>query len=150
MPASARPLSVATTDRPPRWARTLVATFSVVFLFCVVGGVELWPFSGMRLFSSPRTAIHRDFRVVSEMADGTRAAYPIDVLPRSERSLRWMLEHYRSLPDRQQAAACDRWLQGAKTRQPDVVALSLERATDRAQFRGPDVEVKVDYLGRCE
>jgi len=122
-----RPASGAATERVPTSVRWFVAVFFAVFVASAVGGLNLWPFSGWRLFSQVRTGHVSGWTAEAVDAGGRTAPVPFGAMPRAYASFGLLMRDFPTLPVPRQVAMCEAWLDGARAAGTPAVSIRLVR-----------------------
>lgn len=94
-------------DVVPRWYRRLVGVFLAALIACGLLGLELYPFSGMRLFSALRTSTATSVKLVAVDDRGTASAVPLSSFPRGWSGLGLALRRFDTLGPVDRDRICD-------------------------------------------
>jgi hypothetical protein len=127
-------------DAVPAAAHWLVWSFLVAFVVCAIGGLEIWPLTGFRLFSSLRHDTRTVWVADTVRSDGSEKRLWFTELPRSYQGFGLIMGGFRRLPAQAQRATCEAWLSEAQRISVGVTALriyslaweALPRIGDRA------------------
>jgi len=142
LPASARPNGAPAPDRPaasvPPATRWFVRAFLAIFVVCAISGLELWPLTGFRLFSTLREETRNVW--VAEMVGPGGHETPLwfSELPAAYHGFHLIMPRFRHLSTAAQRATCAAWLSEARTLHPSVVTLRIYRVAWRALPRDGD------------
>jgi hypothetical protein len=96
-------------DRAQRWARPFVTSFLAAFLACGLAGIEAWPLTGFRLFSTLRTRYVVSWEARAVLAGGEERPIPFGRLPPSHRAFGLLAGSLAELPRESRDAACAVW-----------------------------------------
>ncbi len=114
----------------PRATLWFVRIFLAVFFICAVFGVELWPFTGFRLFSHLRTQTQTVWQADTQ---GPGGPTPVDFnqLPRAYQGFQLIMPTFADLPPATKEATCQAWLRELRLSEPEpsTTALSLVKET---------------------
>ena len=92
-----------------RRTRRLVHLFLLVFAVTGVAHLELFPFSGFRLFAEVRGAERTSWQLRAVDGDGGEHAIRLGDLPLGYRNTSSLLLEFPSLAPRERDAICDAW-----------------------------------------
>ncbi|MEA2520773.1 MAG: hypothetical protein QOI81_419, partial [Actinomycetota bacterium] len=115
-------------DPIPRRALWFVRSYLGVFVFCALVGLELWPFTGFRLFSSLRTEQQIVWQADTLGADGKETPVVFQDLPRAYQGYQLIMPRFPSLSPAQKLATCSAWLDELRLSDPSASALRMYRA----------------------
>src|SRR5437016_2547754 len=102
--------AVESVPGPTRW---VVRAFLAVFLVCAIFRLELWPFSGFRLFSQLRHETRNVWVAETVTANGRAAPLWFSDLPRAYQGFALIMPKFRRLPAGSRRAVCETWLSEA-------------------------------------
>ena len=102
-----------------------VRIFLAVTLACAVLGLEAWPFTGFRLFSSLRTESQTVWQADAVGALGRETLVDFNSLPRAYQGFPLLMPGMSSLSSQEQTATCEAFLQELRSRDPSVSALRI-------------------------
>lgn len=132
-----------TEDRAPRSARWLVGFLFVALLTPGVIGFELWPMTGWRLFSLPRTDTGT-FRVLEGVAeDGSTRLVDLDDLPLGYKYADWPMREADWDSADEAEEICQTLADAALELDPDLVELRIVRERQRIVREGDEGEGQV-------
>lgn len=94
-------------DVVPRWYRRLVGVFLAALIACGVLGLELFPLSGMRLFSAIRSTTTTSVELVAVDERGTATEVRLSSLPRGWSGLGLTLRTFDGLGSADRDRICD-------------------------------------------
>jgi hypothetical protein len=109
------------------WARPFVRALLVAFVVCGLFGIEAWPLSGFRLFSSPRGDDWTSWRLIVVGETGDRTRLPVQSLPRHYGGLSFVARRISSMDPVDRERVCRTWIQAAESMNLDVEAIEVER-----------------------
>jgi hypothetical protein len=93
-----------------------VVAFLAAFLVCGLVGLEVFPFTGWRLFSRVRTEHVAGWQAVAVDATGAERDVPFGDLPAAYRSWTHVASGLAALPEAERQAVCRAWAAGAASR----------------------------------
>ena len=130
---------------PGRSVRRFVWIFLAVFLICGAVGLEAWPFSGFRLFSSARTDTAVVYGIVRTDAGGAQTPFPVSSLPPAYGGLGSILRNGDPV-----SGLCPLYLDAIRKAAPDTVAIRVVRTVQRLDAGGrPPAVLSVQEVGAC-
>jgi hypothetical protein len=88
------------------WARPFVALLLTCLVVCGLFGIEAWPFSGFRLFSSPRLSTWSSFHGEVIGPDGGETRLRVASLPAAYRAFGLAAARLPSQPGPERRAVC--------------------------------------------
>jgi hypothetical protein len=139
-------MSVA-DEGPPVSARTrrLLHLFLLVFAITGVAHLELFPFSGFRLFSELRPAerVSWQLRAVDEAGD--EIAIRLGDLPLGYRNSTVRLQDFAALPARERDAICRAWAQPLREGGTEVVVVRVYEVVRSVRPDAPPPEPRLAY-----
>jgi hypothetical protein len=137
-PGSAKRISDGAVQGVPPATRWVVRCFLAAFLACAVLGVEAWPFTGFRLFSTLREETRNVWVADTVALDGRETRLWFSELPAAYQGFHLIMPGFRHLSPSAQRASCEAWLAEARRVQPSAVELRIYRATWQALPRNGD------------
>ncbi len=114
-------------ERPPAAIRAFVWVFLAAYLLCGALGIEAWPLTGWRLFSSLRTEHQAAWSAVSVDPAGHELRFPLSSATPADRGSALLLNRFSSLAPERRAAACRAWVAEARSLGRTVVAVRIYR-----------------------
>lgn len=138
------PMPVA-DDGPPvgAWTRRMVHLFLLVFAVTGVAHLELFPFSGFRLFSELRPAERQSWELRAVTEAGDEVAIRLADLPIGYRNSTTLLRTFDDLTPAERDAICEAWAEPLRDR---GVAVTLVRVYSLLQGVRPDAPPPVRRL----
>lgn len=103
------PVQAPQKETPSVWIKGFVVILLGMIIVCGLFGFELWPFSGLKLFSQVRTSRSTTWQVTVVYKDGKRSPYPFERLPRADRNARFVLEQLSNRSEQEKKNVCDYW-----------------------------------------
>lgn len=128
----------AGSERPQPWARPFVVILLATFVTCGVLGIEAWPLSGFRLFSSPRSSLAARWQLLALTADGERVPVNVSRLGAAYKGFGFVARSFDDLSSAERAALCTVWLRAASSIGIDAVGLMLVKVEQRLRPRDRD------------
>jgi len=116
-----------TPSRVPAWTRALVAVFLAAFIVCGLGGIELWPLTGWRLFSVSRQPLDIGWSAVTVDARGAETPLPLGRMPISYRGAALLVGRFARMKDADREALCEALVAGANEAGARAVAIRIYR-----------------------
>jgi hypothetical protein len=143
----AAPSTLVAPTVPSRSTRVAVYGFLALLIACGTLGVELWPFSAFRLFSTVRTGVQPRWQLVEVDAAGDERPADLGAMGRAFRQTDHLLPSLASSTPARRQAACDAWL----AHDPAAVTLRVYRDVLRSPAPGQPYVV-TDHVLRftCE
>jgi hypothetical protein len=126
------------TGRPQPWARPFVTVLLTATLTCGVLGIEAWPLSGFRLFSTPRSSVTTGWRLVALTADDEQVPVNVSRLGAAYRGFGFVARSLDELPTSDRAAVCTVWFRAVASIGIDATALQLVRVDQSLVPRDDD------------
>jgi hypothetical protein len=123
-------------ERPPRSVRAFVAVFLVAFAVCGLGGLEAWPLTGWKLFSSLRTSQQTVWLAVEVDRAGHETRIPFDRLPRGYGNFVLVMRDFASLPAERRLAVCHTWADAARGLASDAAEVRIYKVVRDLSRRG--------------
>lgn len=116
-----------TEEGPDRRQRRFVAVLLVLLVVPGLGGFELWPLTGWKLFSATRDATQT--RWVLEAIDGSGATSVVDPddLPYGYRNVEWPMSRLPRASEATRAEVCEALLEVTVDTVPGTVAVRVVR-----------------------
>jgi len=113
--------------RVPAWTRAFVAVFLAAFIVCGVGGIELWPLTGWRLFSVSRQRLDVGWSAMTVDMRGREAPLPLGRMPISYRGAALLVGRFARMKDADREALCEVLVAGANRVGARAVSLRIYR-----------------------
>ena len=126
---------------PTRGQRRFVAGLLVLLCIPGLGGLELWPLTGWKLFSATRDATQT--RWVLEAIDGEGAASVVDPdeLPYGFRNAEWPMSRLPQASEATRAEVCEALLAATIEARPGTAAVRVVR--DRQELVETDAGIEL-------
>jgi hypothetical protein len=140
------------TDRPQPWARPFVTVLLAAFVTCGALGIEAWPLSGFRLFSSPRSSVTTGWRMIALTPDGEQVPVNVSRFGPAYRGFGFVARSFDDLSAQERSAACRAWFKAAAAIGIDAAALQLVRVDQTLLPRddeGPLAEPRHTIVSTC-
>lgn len=117
--------------------RRAVHLFLLVFAITGLAHIELWPFTGFRLFSELRGSERAAWSIAAVDADGAERTIELHDLPVAYRNTSKLLEGFghRSVASRD--AVCDAWAEPRREAGEEVVGVRVYALTISVRPGGP-------------
>lgn len=112
---------------PTRAQRRFVAALLVLLCIPGLGGFELWPLTGWKLFSATRDATQTRWVLEAIDADGTERVVDPDDLPYGYRNAEWPMSRLPGASEATRADVCEALLDAAVDLRPTTVAVRVVR-----------------------
>jgi len=122
--------------------RAAVYVFLALLIACGTLGVELWPFSAFRLFSTVRTGVQPRWELVEVDAAGDERPADLAAMGRAFRQTDHLLPALATSTPARRRAACDAWL----AHDPAAVTLRVYRDVVRSPAPGQPYVVTAHVL----
>jgi len=137
-------VAVREPEISPR-TRRLVHAFLLVFAITGIAHLELFPFSGFRLFSEVRgeARITWELRAVDDR--GEEVEIDIDHLPLGYRQAPRMIARLRHLGEHERDEICDAWATPLRERGVRVTRVRIYRTAASVRPGGPPPERELQY-----
>lgn len=139
MPDRAVPAGVS-----PR-LRRVVHLFLLVFALAGVAHVELWPFTGFRLFSELRGSEQAAWSIAAVDAAGAEQTIELHDLPVAYRNTSKLLEGFDHRSAASRDAVCDAWAAPLRTAGQEVVRVRVYALTISVRPDGPPPRRRLAY-----
>jgi hypothetical protein len=107
------------------WTRRLVHLFLLVFAVTGVATLELFPFSGFRLFSELRQAERQSWELRAVHESGDEIPIRLAELPLGFRNSTTLLRGFDDLTAAERDEICDAWAQPLRDRDVPVVVVRI-------------------------
>jgi hypothetical protein len=117
--------------------RRAVHLFLLVFAVTGIAHLELWPFTGFRLFSEVRTAEREGWAIVAVDHDGGERPIRLAELPVAYRNTTRLVDGFERRTDLERDAICDAWTHVVRARGGDVDHLRIYAVVDSVRPEGP-------------
>lgn len=113
------------TANPGELRRARLVTYGVtgLIVFCCLLGLEWWPLSGFRLFSSIRTENQISWEMTTVSSSGDETSVNLADLPVSHWGAHHVIPELPTMSMQEQQAAVLAWLGGANVTTGDVVSV---------------------------
>jgi hypothetical protein len=108
-------------------ARVVTGAVIGIIVLCAVTGLEIWPFSGFRLFSVVRTQEQVSWQLRTVDAAGEEAKVDVGAMPDSYRGEALVIPELASMSDVDRRAVIHAWLEGAGVDLAPVVSVRVYR-----------------------
>jgi hypothetical protein len=108
-----------------RRTRRFVHAFLLVFALCGLGRVELFPFSGFRLFSAVRSVERHSWQLRAVDASGEEIPIRLADLPVAYRNTSTLLRGFDDLAPAERDPICAAWATPLRDDGVDVVAVRI-------------------------
>ena len=128
-----------------RWTRGGVYTFLLVFAIAGIAHLELFPFSGFRLFSAVRPADHHSWQLRAVEADGDETPIDLADLPRGVRHTSARLGDFRHLTPAERDEVCDGWARSVRAGGAEVVTVRVYQVVTPVNPDGPPPRRTLSY-----
>jgi hypothetical protein len=128
-----------------RRTRRLLHAFLLVFALTGLAHLELYPFSGFRLFSELRQAERESWQLRAVEDDGTETPIRLAELPLGFRNTTLLLRGFDDLPAAERDAVCAAWSQPLRDRGVDVVGVRVYAVVESARPDGPPPRRRLAY-----
>jgi len=134
-------------EGPPVSARTrrLLHLFLLVFAITGVAHLELFPFSGFRLFSELRPAERVSWQLRAVDEAGVEIAIRLGDLPLGYRTTTVQLQGFAGLPARERDAICRAWAQPLREGGTEVVVVRVYEVVRSVRPDAPPSEPRLVY-----
>ena len=126
-------LDVAVSPRV-RWALHL---FLLAFAITGLAHLELWPFTGFRLFSELRTDERSGWAIVAVDDEGAEAPIHLSELPVAFRNTARLIDGFARRTPEQRDEVCDAWAAAARSLGQDVDHVRIYAVVDSVRPDGP-------------
>lgn len=131
-------------DVSPR-TRHLVHAFLLVFALTGVAHLELYPFSGFRLFSEVRGEVRTSWELRAVDDTGREVAIDVDRLPLGYRQAKRLIPTMSRLDEDERDALCDAWATPLRDQGIDVDRVRIYRTVASLRPDGPPAERTLLY-----
>jgi hypothetical protein len=130
----------------PRVRRAL-HVFLLVFAVCGLAHLELWPFTGFRLFSELRPAERQSWELVAVDPHGGEHAIVLHDLPVAYRNTVKLLIGFPHRSPASRDAVCDAWAAPLEAKGQSVADIRVYEVTASVRPHGPPAHRHLAY--RC-
>ena len=120
-----------------RRTRRAVHVFLLVFALCGLGRLELFPFSGFRLFSTLRPAERQSWQLRAVDPAGEETAIQLGELPLAYRNTSTLLREFDDLSATERDAICDAWATPLRDDGADVALVRIYEVVTRLRPDAP-------------
>ena len=131
-------------DVSPR-TRHLVHAFLLVFAITGIAHIELYPFSGFRLFSELRDDERLGWQLKAVDDEGEEIGIDLDDLPLGYRHTARLIPGMAHLSADERDAICDAWVGPLRARGIHVVRVRIYRTVVSIRPDGPPPERRLEY-----
>jgi hypothetical protein len=116
---------------------------ALLVLLCVpgLGGLELWPLTGWKLFSATRDATQTRWVLEAIGDDGSSSVVDPDELPYGFRNAEWPMSRLPGASEATRAAVCEALLDATVDARPGTVAVRVVRDRQELVEAGGGVEL---------
>jgi hypothetical protein len=135
-----------TDEVAPRVRRALYA-FLLAFVMCGVLHLELWPFTGFRLFSELRPAERQSWELEAVDPAGTEHPIVLHDLPVAYRNTSKLLLGFPHRSTESRDAVCDAWVAPLEAKGQAVADVHVYEVTASVRPHGPPPHRRLAY--RC-
>jgi hypothetical protein len=125
--------------------RRLVHAFLFVFALTGLAHLELYPFSGFRLFSELRPAERESWQLRAVGSDGRETPIRLAELPLGFRNTTLLLRGFDDLPEAERDAVCDAWALPLRDRGVDVLGVRVYAVVESVRPDGPPPDRRLAY-----
>jgi len=119
------------------WTRRLVHLFLLAFAVTGLATLELFPFSGFRLFSELRPAERQSWELRAVDEAGDEIPIRLGDLPLGFRNSTTLLRGFDDLTTAERDAICDAWAQPLRDRDVPVVGVRVYSVVQSVRPDGP-------------
>ena len=117
--------------------RRAVHWFLLAFAITGVAHLELWPFTGFRLFSELRTAERTGWAIVAVDAEGDEQGIDLADLPVAFRNTARLIDGFARRTPAQRDEICDAWAEAARDDGQDVEHVRIYAVRASVRPDGP-------------
>ncbi len=128
-----------------RWTRWWVYAFLLVFAVTGVAHLELFPFSGFRLFSELRTEERHSWQIRAVGPDGDETPIRLSELPLAFRNTSTLLLEFDDLTEEGRDAVCDAWAQPRRDHGAVVTGVRVYAVVGSVRPDGPRPQRRLAY-----
>jgi hypothetical protein len=125
--------------------RRLVHLFLLAFAVTGLAHLELFPFSGFRLFSELRGEERVSWQLRTVADDGTETPIPLGSLPVGFRNSTKLLLEFPDLSDDERDAVCDGWAEPARDAGRSVAEVRVYEVTSSVRPGAPPPQRRLAY-----
>lgn len=115
------------TDAPSRRQRRFVIVLLVLLCVPGLGGFELWPLTGWKLFSASRDATQTRWVLEAIDGEGVRSVVDPDELPYGFRNAEWPMSRLPRASAATRAEVCEALLDATVDARPGTTAVRVVR-----------------------
>lgn len=137
MGESEGPVSVRTR----RW----VHVFLAVFVITGVARLELWPFTGFRLFSEVRSAERESWQITAVDGEGIETTIRLGELPLAYRNTTRLIDGFDDLGGAERDEVCDAWVAPLRAAGTDVAEVRVYERITNVRPDGPPPVRRLAY-----
>lgn len=124
----------------PRWVRPVVYGLLAAVLVCGLARIELWPFSGFRLFSALRTGDRVSWQIVAVDGDGDEQTVQLRDLPVGFRNTTTLLPGLEEAPAPERDEVCEAWAAPLRDAGRDVALVRIYKKTTDVRPGSPPAQ----------
>lgn len=128
-----------------RWTRGCVYAFLLVFAVTGFAHLELFPFSGFRLFSEVRPAERHSWQLRAVDGDGIETEIHLSKLPRGIRHTTDLLGDFDDLSAAARDEICDAWTQPLRDDGAEVSVVRVYHVVVHVRPGGPPPRRTLSY-----
>lgn len=140
----------AAGDPVPGAVRGAVYAFLTAVVVCGLLTVELWPFTGWRLFAEVRTNIRTSWSIVAVDPAGEETVIHLEDLPLGYRHTTTLLPDFEHMAPARRDAICDAWAGPIREDGGDVDHVRIDRVvTDLADDGAPTTRTPAYRCGEA-
>jgi len=128
-------------DRPPRWIRAIGLVVLGVFVLFGIAGLEAWPLSGWKLFSTTREAVEKTWQAYAVDAAGDEVRVDWLELPTAVEPTAYQLREGERL--------CDGLVEVIGDETPDLTEVRVYLVDDELDADGERTELERELQYTC-
>ena len=128
-----------------RWTRRCVHAFLLVFAVTGVAHLELFPFTGFRLFSELRPQERHSWQLRAVGPDGDETPIRLSELPLAYRNTSTLLLDFDDLTQDGRDAVCDAWAQPRRDGGAVVTGVRIYAVVGSVRPDGPPPQRRLAY-----
>jgi len=129
-------------SRRTRW---FVHAFLLVFAVCGLGRLEVFPFSGFRLFSAVRSVERHSWQIRAVDSEGTESAIVLHDLPVAYRNTTTLLRGFDELSSSERDPICAAWVTPRRDEGDDVAFVRIYEVVTTLRPDAPPPRRSVAY-----
>ena len=136
-------------EQLPRWLRPVLYAFLAVFLVCGLASVEMWPFTGFRLYSQVRGEARHSHSIVAIFDDGTEEPMRFIEYPLGWHNTNLIVKEFGGMSQAEREEVCRGWVVPLEEDGRDVVEIRIDEVV--THLSEPDRPAEVaETAYRCE